>query len=151
MRLRALVILVSLLLMPTAAATAADRWRRPVAGSALRTFSVAADRFARGQHRGVDLGAPLGAAVRAACGGRVSFAGSVPGGGRTVSVRCGRLSATYQQLGSIAVRRGALVLPRTPLGTVGRSADPRAPTACSPRRARRQERALRRSAVADRQ
>jgi len=125
MRLRALVSLVCLLLIPTAAASAADRWRRPVAGSALRTFSVAADRFARGQHRGVDLGAPLGAAVRAACGGRVSFAGSVPGGGRTVSVRCGRLSATYQQLGSIAVRRGALVLPRTQLGTVGRSRDPR--------------------------
>lgn len=126
MPLRALVSLVALLLMPTAtAAAAADRWRRPVAGSALRTFSVTADRFARGQHRGVDLGAPLGAAVRAACGGRVSFAGSVPGGGRTVSVRCGRLIATYQQLGSIGVRRGACVLPRTQLGTVGRSHDPR--------------------------
>jgi hypothetical protein len=125
MTLRALVFAVCLLLPAPAAAIAADRWQAPLAGSTLRPFSLAADRFARGQHRGVDLGAPRGTAVRAACGGRVSFAGGVPGGGRTVSVRCGRLIATYQQLGSIGVRRGALVLPGARLGTVGRSSDPR--------------------------
>jgi len=124
MTLRALGFAMCLLLTPTGTA-AAGRWQRPVAGQALRSFSLSADRFARGQHRGVDLGAPLGAAVRAACGGRVSFAGSVPGGGRTVSVRCGRLIATYQQLGSIGVPRGAVVFPGAQLGEVGRSADPR--------------------------
>jgi len=122
--LRALLLAVCLLLTTTATA-AAERWQRPVAGQVLRSFSLSPDRFARGQHRGVDLGAPLGAAVRAACGGRVSFAGSVPGGGRTVSVRCGRLIATYQQLASIGVRRGAVLLPGAQLAAVGRSADPR--------------------------
>ena len=77
----------------------------------LRAFAVGPDRFAAGQHRGADLGAPAGARVRAACGGRVSFAGRVPGGGRTVSVRCGALVATYQHLGRVAVRRGQRLLP----------------------------------------
>ena len=87
----------------------------------LRAFAVGPDRFAAGQHRGADLGAPAGARVRAACGGRVSFAGRVPGGGRTVSVRCGALVATYQHLGGVAVRRGQRLLPGGPIGTVGRA------------------------------
>jgi murein DD-endopeptidase MepM/ murein hydrolase activator NlpD len=91
----------------------------------VRPFALSADRFARGQHRGIDLAAPLGAPVRAACGGRVRFAGSVPGGGLTVSVGCGRLVATYQHLGAIAVRRGQPLLPGVAVGTVGRSGRPR--------------------------
>lgn len=100
-------------------------WQRPVPGAVLGTFHLSADRYARGQHRGVDLAAPPGAPVRAACGGRVSFAGRVPGGGRTVSVRCGRLVATYQHLGGVAVRRGQAVVAGTALGAAGRSGRPR--------------------------
>ena len=122
---RGLLLGLCLLLASAANAAAAGPWQRPVEGSVLRAFSLAADRFVPGQHRGIDLGAPLATTVRAACGGRVSFAGSVPGGGRTVSVRCGRLIATYQQLASIGVRRGAVVLPGAQLGAVGRSKDPR--------------------------
>ena len=104
-----------------ASSAAARGWLRPVDGPVLRPFAVGPDRFAAGQHRGADLGAPAGARVRAACGGRVSFAGRVPGGGRTVSVRCGALVATYQHLGDVAVRRGQRLLPGAPIGTVGRA------------------------------
>jgi murein DD-endopeptidase MepM/ murein hydrolase activator NlpD len=98
---------------------AARGWLAPVDGPVLRAFSVGPDRFAAGQHRGVDLGAPPGARVLAACGGRVGFAGRVPRGGRTVSVRCGPLVATYQHLGDVAVRRGQVVLPGGRIGTAG--------------------------------
>ena len=104
-----------------ASSAAARGWLRPVDGPVLRPFAVGPDRFAAGQHRGADLGAPAGARVRAACGGRVSFAGRVPGGGRTVSVRCGALVATFQHLGDVAVRRGQRLLPGAPIGTVGRA------------------------------
>jgi murein DD-endopeptidase MepM/ murein hydrolase activator NlpD len=102
------------------ARAAAHAWQRPVEGAVLRAFSVGPDRFAPGQHRGVDLAAPPRAPVRAACGGRVSFAGRVPRGGLTVSVRCGRLVATHQHLGVLAVRRGQIVLPGARIGRTGR-------------------------------
>jgi murein DD-endopeptidase MepM/ murein hydrolase activator NlpD len=119
----ALVAAASLWLAPVARA---GPWQRPVRGPVVRAFALAADRFARGQHRGVDLVAALGAPVRAACGGRVGFAGRVPGGGWTVSVACGRLRATYQHLGTVAVRRGQLLAAGATLGSVGRSGRPRA-------------------------
>ena len=96
-------------------------WIRPVDGPVTRAFSVSADRFAAGQHRGVDLAAAPGAPVRAACDGRVSFAGRVPRGGRTVSVRCGSLVATHQHLGSMAVARGQVVTAGAPIGRSGRA------------------------------
>jgi murein DD-endopeptidase MepM/ murein hydrolase activator NlpD len=117
-RLAALVLIACLGLASSAAAVS---WQRPVGGPVLRPFAVSPDRYARGQHRGVDLGAPPGARVRAACGGRVRFAGRVPGGGRTVSVVCGPLAATYQHLGTIAVRRGAVVAPGAVVGSVARA------------------------------
>ncbi|MGI9100539.1 MAG: murein hydrolase activator EnvC family protein, partial [Solirubrobacteraceae bacterium] len=124
MKLVALVLATFLSLVPAAWA---GSWKRPVEGPVLRPFTLSADRFAPGQHRGIDLGAPLGAAVRAACGGRVRFVGRVPGGGRTVSVGCGPLVATYQHLGDDAVRRGQLLVTGATVGTVGRSGRPRGP------------------------
>jgi murein DD-endopeptidase MepM/ murein hydrolase activator NlpD len=119
--------LLALLLLAAPASAHAGSWRRPVDGEVLRAFHVRANPYAAGQHRGVDLAAPLGAAVRAACSGRVSFAGRVPGGGLTVSTRCGPLIATYQHLAMAAVRRDQSVIAGARLGTVGRSGDPRAP------------------------
>ncbi len=118
-------IVLSLLVLLLAAPPAhAGSWRRPVQGPLLRAFEVGANPYAAGQHRGVDLAAPLGAAVRSACSGRVSFAGRVPGGGLTVSTRCGPLIATYQHLGVLAVRRGQAVRAGARLGTIGRSGKP---------------------------
>jgi len=123
------MFVIAWLLIPAptanAASAAADSWQRPLDGPVLRGFALAQDHFAPGQHRGVDLGAPVGTAVRAACGGRVTFAGRVPGGGRTVSVRCGALIATYQHLLAVTVRRDRVLAPGTTLGTVGRSGQPR--------------------------
>jgi murein DD-endopeptidase MepM/ murein hydrolase activator NlpD len=115
--LAATSLLAWLVLAPVAAAS----WQRPVRGPLLRAFAVSPDRFERGQHRGVDLGAAPGAPVRAACDGRVRFAGRVPGGGLTVSVVCGGLLATYQHLGALVPHRGDTVLTGTVLGAVGRS------------------------------
>ncbi|MBJ7331109.1 MAG: peptidoglycan DD-metalloendopeptidase family protein [Solirubrobacteraceae bacterium] len=106
---------------PAAAAT----WRWPVDGEPARPFTVGPDRFAAGQHRGVDLAAPLGAPVRAACAGKVRFAGTVGSAGRTVSVRCGSLVASYLHLGSIATSRGRAIAADALIGTVGRSGAPR--------------------------
>ncbi len=121
MRVSAAVAVAVVACLSVAARAPARGWQRPVDGPLARAFAVGADRFAAGQHRGVDLAAPAGTRVRAACGGRVSFAGRVPGGGRTVSVRCGRLVATYQQLGAIAVRRGRAVVAGARIGTVARA------------------------------
>jgi murein DD-endopeptidase MepM/ murein hydrolase activator NlpD len=75
--------------------------------------------FAAGARRGIDVAAAPGARVGAACGGRVTFAGRVPSGGRGVSVRCGGLVATHLGLGRLAVRRGAVVAPGSRLGELG--------------------------------
>ncbi len=77
---------IALLLLAAAAAAAPRHWSPPVAGEPARLFRLGPDPFRRGQHRGVDYAAR--GPVRAACAGRVVFAGPVAGAG-TVSVRCG--------------------------------------------------------------
>src|SRR5439155_17969025 len=67
--------------------SAAGAWTWPVDGPVLRPFSFdRAHPYAAGQHRGLDLGAPAGASVAAPVDGVVSFAGTVPTGGKTVSI-----------------------------------------------------------------
>jgi hypothetical protein len=103
------------------AAMAGERWRRPLPGGAVAarfTFDRAAP-YERGRRRGIDLAGRPGAPVLAACGGAVTYAGRVPGHGRGVTLRCGRLVATELGLGSVAVRRGARVLPGTRVGRLG--------------------------------
>jgi hypothetical protein len=108
------VAVVALLLVPPTAA--AERWRWPVRGEVVRRFVVGPSRFAPEQHRGIDIYARAGTTVRAACSGRVRFAGRLPGRGRAVSVGCGSLVATHLGLGSTDVRRGAPVLAGQPIG-----------------------------------
>ena len=114
-----------LLVVVVVSGAQASPWRWPVDGDPVRRFAVGPDRFAAGQHRGVDLAAPVGAPVRSACTGVVRFAGAVGDAGRTVSVTCGGLVASYLHLGSVAVRRGERVAAGDGLGTVGRSGRPR--------------------------
>lgn len=121
----AVLALVVAALVAEPVSGASRGWQRPVPGEVARLFSVGPDRFAAGQHRGVDLGAPPGTRVLAACTGRVSFAGRVPRGGGTVSVRCGPLVATHQGLGVLLVARGAAVARGRPIGTVSAAGRPR--------------------------
>src|SRR3954467_14293555 len=105
---RLAVLLMCACALPVSAARA---WTWPVDGPVLRPFSFDdAHPYAGGQHRGVDLGAPGGSPVLAPADGVVSFAGTLPTGGKTVSIQTAfGYTATLVHLGSIEVVRGALV------------------------------------------
>jgi Peptidase family M23 len=101
-------------------APAAAGWTWPVDGPVVRTFAFGSDPYAAGQHRGIDIGAAPGTTVRAAAAGTVSFAGTVPSGGRTVTVQTpGGLSVTYLELGATRVARGTDVAEGDEVGAVG--------------------------------
>ena len=65
----------------------AQAWTWPVDGRVLRPFVFGTDPYAAGQHRGIDVAGDLGTDVRASAAGTVSFVGTVPKGGRTLSIR----------------------------------------------------------------
>lgn len=115
---------IAVLVPPQAAPAAPWRWPVPEREPA-RAFAVGPDRFAAGQHRGIDIPAAVGTPVRAACAGRVRFAGTVGDAGRTVAVTCGAHVATYLHLARVHVRRGATVRRGAVIGLVGRSGRPR--------------------------
>jgi hypothetical protein len=95
-------------------------WRWPLRGRVVGAFRLTPHApFARGQRRVIDVAAPAGTPVRAACPGRVTFAGPLPHGGLAVTVRCGALVATYLRLGELAVRRGSKAAVGERLGTLG--------------------------------
>ena len=131
MRARVLLSLAALLLLlvglagtdPADAAerragVCAERWLAPVRGGPTRRFHLGPDPFLGGQHRGVDLAAH-GGPVRAACAGRVVFAGRVAAS-PTVSMRCGRWRVSYAPLERVGVREGARVGAGARLGRAGR-------------------------------
>ena len=119
-RLAALSALLVLAVPP-----AASGWTWPVDGPVLRPFSFGSDPYAAGQHRGIDIGAPSGTPVRAAAGGVVSFAGTVPNGGKTVTIQTSTgYAVTLVHLGSIRVLRGTAIDEGTTVGTVGPSGVP---------------------------
>jgi hypothetical protein len=114
------VVVAALLLALLGASPAEAAWRWPLRGEVRRPFVVTVQRpYGAGQHRGVDLAAHPGAAVRSACTGRVRFAGRVGRLGRVVSVRCGGLVATYLDLGAVHVVRGGRVAAGQRLGAAG--------------------------------
>ena len=91
-----------------------------------------------------------GDAVLAPAGGTVTFAGSVPGSGKSVTITTADgYAVTLTHLGSIAVAQGAAVAEGDAVGTIGPSGDPEVVAAVrAPRRARRRRRpGLSRSAV----
>jgi hypothetical protein len=99
-------------------------WTWPVDGPVLRPFEFGDDPYAAGQHRGLDVGADSGDPVRAPVSGVVSFAGSVPGGGRSLTLQTSDgLSVTLVHLGGIAVARTVRVEEGAVVGRVGPSGD----------------------------
>jgi murein DD-endopeptidase MepM/ murein hydrolase activator NlpD len=101
-------------------AAGATGWRWPLRGPVVGAFRVTPRApFARGQRRGIDVSARPGAVVRAACPGRVTFTGALPHRGLAVTVRCGRLVATYLGLGRLATHTRSHVGRGAALGTLG--------------------------------
>jgi Peptidase family M23 len=106
---------------------AAYAWSWPVQGPVLQPFSYdEAHPYASGQHRGVDIGADAaGEAVVAPAVGTVSYAGTVPTNGKTVTIETADgYSVTLTHLGSIAVAKGATVAEQDVVGTIGPSGTP---------------------------
>src|SRR2546430_9656177 len=111
------VVLLCVLALPASARA----WTWPVDGPVLRPFVFdPAHPYAGGQHRGIDIGAAEGTPVRAPADGTVTFAGSVPGGGKTIAIETPfGYSATLLHLGSLARSRGAPVTEGAIVGTTG--------------------------------
>jgi len=122
--IRRLALLLFVFLVWTPAAYA---WSWPVQGPVVQPFSYDESHpYASGQHRGVDIGADaVGEGVVAPAAGTVSFAGTVPTNGKTVTIETADgYSVTLTHLGSIAVARGATVAEQDTVGTIGPSGTP---------------------------
>src|SRR5436305_8609924 len=118
---RALIVVVAAALV---IAPAAGAWTWPVKGPVLQTFVLGDDPYAAGQHRGIDIGAPAGVPVLAPASGTVSFAGTVPVSGRTVTIKTtDGYSVTLTHLGSMSVQRGETVVEGVAVGTIGPSGE----------------------------
>jgi hypothetical protein len=122
--MKRLVILLPVLLAFQVGVQPALAWTWPVDGPVLRPFKLGDDPYAGGQHRGIDIGAALGTSVRAPAGGRISFAGTVPTSGKSVTIQTLHgYSVTLVQLGTIGVTRGAAVAEGAIVGTIGPSGE----------------------------
>src|SRR5918994_845208 len=109
----------TLILVPAGAG-----WTWAVEGPVLRPFSLAADEYEAGQHRGIDVGAAINEPVRAPVTGTVSFVGPVPAGGRALTIQTADgYAVTLLQLGSVDVARGSTVAEGAVVGQVGVSED----------------------------
>jgi hypothetical protein len=101
----------------------AEGWTWPIRGPVLTAYRNGGNPYAAGQHRGIDIGAPVGARVAAATAGTVTFSGVVGSAGLVVSERTadGRFDLSYLHLSSSAVRRGDALTAGTTVGAVGTS------------------------------
>ena len=123
--MKRLVILLPVLTAFQVGASPAHAWTWPVDGPVLKSFVFGSDPYAPGQHRGIDIGAPAGVRVVTPAAGTVAFAGTVPQGGRTVTIETADgYSASLVHLGSVSVRRGEAVAEGAAVGTIGPSGEP---------------------------
>src|SRR2546423_4168148 len=120
MRVLMLGVLAALLLVPSASAGTG-----PADGPVLRAFSFGpANPYAAGQHRGIDVAGASDASVPAPAGGTISFAGTVPNAGKTVTIETqDGYSVTLLHLGSIGVKRNAAVSEGDVVGSIGPGGD----------------------------
>jgi hypothetical protein len=121
--MRRLVLLPALLAFLVGAVPALA-WTWPVAGPVLQPFALEGNPYAAGQHRGIDVAADDGAPVLAPAGGTVTFAGTVPTGGRTVTIKTSDgFAVTLLHLGAIVVAEGDAVAEGAQVGVAGWSGD----------------------------
>ncbi|MDH4176039.1 MAG: M23 family metallopeptidase, partial [Thermoleophilia bacterium] len=101
------IVLLGAIAAVLAAPSWAAAWSWPAEGAVLRPFLLGDDPYAGGQHRGVDVAAADAEPVHAPAAGTVTFAGTVPRHGKTVSILTGDgLSVTLTHLGGIRVVEG---------------------------------------------
>ncbi|MCB9993918.1 MAG: M23 family metallopeptidase [Hyphomicrobiaceae bacterium] len=70
-------------------------------------------------HSGVDFPAPLGTSVRAAGGGKVTFAGTMNGYGNMIEIENGGIKTRYGHLSAIGVEVGQIISAGDIIGKVG--------------------------------
>lgn len=101
--------------------TSGERWPWPLIGEIATAYRNGSDPYAAGQHRGVDIAAPVGTPARAVASGTVAFSGKLPDGGNAVTVRTadGKYLISFLHLHERSVRRGADVSVGDALGSVG--------------------------------
>jgi hypothetical protein len=122
--MKRVVALLPVLIAFQVGAPPALAWTWPADGPVLRPFVLGDDPYAAAQHRGVDIASPSGGLVRAPASGVVSFAGAVPGGGRTVTIQTADgYSVTLVHLGGIGVERGQELVEGAGVGAAGPSGD----------------------------
>jgi hypothetical protein len=114
---RLLPVLIAFLALPP---TADAAWVWPVSGEVITPYRNGTDPYATGQHRGIDISAPVGAPVVAAAGGDVRFAGTAGSSGVTISIRTGDgYDTSYLHLSALDVRAGSHVSAGDRIGAVG--------------------------------
>jgi hypothetical protein len=122
--MKRLVMLLPVLLACQVGVQPALAWTWPVDGPVLRQFDLGDDPYAGGQHRGIDIRAADAGPVLAPAAGAVSFAGTVPGGGRTLTIETSDgYAVTLLHLGTLDVERGAKVAEGAAVATAGPSGD----------------------------
>src|SRR6266545_5296147 len=124
--MRRIVLRAAAVVTALACAPAAGAWTWPAGGAVLQPFVFdPAHPYAGGQHRGVDVGGEAASPVLAPAGGTVSFAGSVPTNGKTVTIQTpDGLSVTLVHLGSITVLKNTVVSEGSVVGAIGPSGTP---------------------------
>ena len=118
------LVLLPVLVAFLVGAAPATAWTWPVGGPVLQQFQLGDDPYEADQHRGIDIRGASGMPVHAPAAGTVTFAGAVPGGGRTVAIETpDGFAVTLLHLGSTTVARGGSVLEGQAVATVGQSGD----------------------------
>ena len=118
-----LALLALFVLAPPASA-----WTWPLHGDVLRPYSLGPDPTRPGSTAASMSAGAAGEPVRAPASGTVSFAGVVPGSGRTVTIQLDGYAVSLTHLGEITVAKGAVVTEGDPVGLAGASGDAEWPT-----------------------
>ena len=127
-RAQTLAVMTTVALLALAWPAAVQAWSWPASGAVLRPFAFGSDPYAGGQHRGVDIGADLGEGVRAPAAGTVTFAGTVPRHGKTVTITTADgYAVTLTHLGEVSSRKGDTVAEGATVGVAGASGEPEVP------------------------